>query len=62
MDYSNEKNGSIDDSIINNTSDSSNNKQNASSEKDITKSKKTKAKFFKRIILLKGLLKFRYLI
>jgi small conductance mechanosensitive channel len=52
MDYSNEKNGSIDDSIINNTSDSGNNKQNASSEKDITKSKKTKAKFFKRIILL----------
>src|SRR5919112_1335914 len=52
MDYSNEKNGSIDDSIINTTRNSSNNKQNASSEKDIIKSKKTKAKFFKRIILL----------
>jgi small-conductance mechanosensitive channel len=48
MDYSNEKNGGIDDSIINNRI----NKENTLSEKDITKSKQTKAKFFKRIVFL----------
>jgi small-conductance mechanosensitive channel len=48
MDYSNEKNGGIDDIIINNRI----NKENTLSEKDITKSKQTKAKFFKRIVFL----------
>jgi small-conductance mechanosensitive channel len=48
MDYSNEKNGDIDDSIINNRI----NKENTLSEKEITKSKQTKAKFFKRIVFL----------
>jgi small conductance mechanosensitive channel len=48
MDYSNEKNGGIDDGIINNRI----NNENTLSEKDITKSKQTKAKFFKRIVFL----------
>ncbi|HEX2408407.1 MAG TPA: hypothetical protein VHJ38_14480, partial [Nitrososphaeraceae archaeon] len=48
MDHSNEKNGSIDDSIINGI----NNKNSRSSEKDTAKSKQTKAKFVKRIVLL----------
>ena len=49
MDYSNEKNGSIDDGVINNNS--SHNKDISSSERDIIKSKQTKAKFVKRIFL-----------
>ena len=49
MDYSNKKNGSIDDGIINNNS--SNNKDISSSEKDIIKTKQTKAKFVKRIFI-----------
>ena len=48
MDYSNKKNDSIDDGIINNNS--SNNKDISSSEKDII-TKQTKAKFVKRIFI-----------
>ena len=50
MDYSNEKNGSIDDNISNDRIDKES--KSAENDIDIVKSKKTKAKFFKRIILL----------
>ncbi|MDF2738153.1 MAG: hypothetical protein K0S93_2012, partial [Nitrososphaeraceae archaeon] len=50
MDYSKEKNGSIDDNISNDRIEKES--KSAENDIDIVKSKKTKAKFFKRIILL----------
>ena len=50
MDYSNEKNGSIDDNISNDRIDKES--KSAENDIDIVKSKQTKAKFFKRIIIL----------
>src|SRR5687768_18614490 len=49
MDYSNEKNGSIDDNISNDRIDKES--KSAENDIDIVKSKQTKAKFFKRIVL-----------
>ncbi len=48
MDYSNERKDRIDENVINN---SNNNKDISSEEKDINKSKQTKAKFVKQIVI-----------
>ena len=51
MDYSNERKESIDDDVISNSKNSKNGKEISSVEKDINKSKQTKAKFVKQIVI-----------